>query len=344
MNGGRLYRLPRPSHEAGHCYICELPADVASGDSMHAPFASRVELFENGRALGPAHSQHDQIRALGGGRFSHWHQFLYFSASDSSDVRRNRRDYDIYIPAWPADAEEHRARQPAASNPWDTYGLAEARFYELFPSAFIGEFGKACWEDQAFVDDYVRLVPGNRRSFERKYVVSQLVRALKHVSGDLIECGVYNGATAYFMAKATADVGVPRSMHLFDSFDGLSAPGLKDGSYWQEGALATSEAVARETLRGIPGVTFYRGWIPDRFAEVSDRQFAFVHIDVDLYQPTLDSLRFFYERTVAGGIVLCDDYGFTTCPGAAQAMREFMRDKPEEIVHLPTGQGLVTKR
>ena len=101
------------------------------------------------------------------------------------------------------------------------------------------------------------------------------------------------------------------------------------------------ERVARGNLEGCDGIHFYRGWIPERFAEVADRRFAFVHIDVDLYQPTLDSVAFFYQRLVPGGIIVCDDYGFTTCPGATRAMDEFMADKPEHIVHLPTGQGVI---
>ena len=82
------------------------------------------------------------------------------------------------------------------------------------------------------------------------------------------------------------------------------------------------------------------GWIPSRFADVSAERFAFVHIDVDLYQPTRDSLTFFYERMLPGGIVLCDDYGFASCPGALRAMDEFFAGRPETIIHLPTGQGM----
>ncbi len=43
-----------------------------SSDSMSHPDASRLHLFEDGRPLGPAHSLHDAVRELGGGRFLHW--------------------------------------------------------------------------------------------------------------------------------------------------------------------------------------------------------------------------------------------------------------------------------
>lgn len=132
-------------------------------------------------------------------------------------------------------------------------------------------------------------------------------------------------------------------MHLFDSFKGLSKPEAEDGTFWYAGALASTEQAARDNLARFPDVSFYRGWIPERFCEVADRRFAFVHIDVDLGAPTRNSIEFFYPRLQPGGILLCDDYGFTTCPGATKAMDDFFRDR-ERVVHLPTGQGFVIKR
>jgi hypothetical protein len=334
--------------EHGFCFVCDLPS-VHDGDTAEHPNRSRIEIFEDATSLGPAHAAHDSIRRVGRGRYSHWHNVLYLSASDNSDPRRNGRRYSAYVPGAQDDPRQARlqhlvlqARESLSAN--EAYTLAEALFYEIYPAAFLGESSKACWDDRAFVDDYRRLVGTNRRSFERKWVVAELVKALGHVPGDVAECGVYNGSTAFFMAKAIAAVGVPRRLHLFDSFEGLSPPGVQDGSYWQAGDLAVSETAARAALAGLDDVAFYRGWIPSRFREVADRKFTFVHIDVDLYQPTLDSLTFFYPRMAADGIIVCDDYGFTTCPGATRAMREFMSDKPEHIVHLPTGQGAIFRR
>ena len=74
--------------------------------------------------------------------------------------------------------------------------------------------------------------------------------------------------------------------HVFDSFEGLSAPSDQDGSYWTRGDLAAEEVTIRENLKEFDFVTYYRGWIPTRFKEVEDRRFVFVHLDLDLYQPT----------------------------------------------------------
>jgi hypothetical protein len=84
-------------------------------------------------------------------------------------------------------------------------------------------------------------------------------------------------------------------------------------------------------------IQIMRGWIPSRFAEVAEKKFSFVHIDVDLEKPTRDSLEFFYPRLSDGGILLCDDYGFDTCPGVTAAIDEFLALKPEKPIQLDAG-------
>ena len=102
--------------------------------------------------------------------------------------------------------------------------------------------------------------------------------------------------------------------------------------------------MCRNNLSQFNFVKYYKGWIPDRFSEVQMLTFSFVHIDVDLYQPTLDSIAFFYERLNKGGIMICDDYGFITCPGAKKAMDDFFRDKTEPVIMLTTGQAFIIKQ
>jgi len=44
-----------------------------------------------------------------------------------------------------------------------------------------------------------------------------------------------------------------------------------------------------------------------------------------LYQPTLDSLDFFYPRLRQGGVIVVDDYGYTQFPGAKKSVDEFLQ-------------------
>ena len=70
---------------------------------------------------------------------------------------------------------------------------------------------------------------------------------------------------------------------------------------------------------------FIKGGYPKDFIEVDNDEFIFVHIDVDLYQPTLDSLEFFYPRLHKGGVIVIDDYGYTQFPGAKKSVDEFLK-------------------
>jgi len=185
---------------------------------------------------------------------------------------------------------------------------------------------------------------GERRDFNthRKWMLWQLIRLVARVPGDTAECGVYKGASSWLICAATEQSA--RTHHLFDSFEGLSEPEPADGNHWTRGSLCAGEDLVRDNLRPFERrLKFHKGWIPERFSEVGDRGFAFVHVDVDLRQPTLDSLIFFYSRLSDGGILLCDDYGCTTCPGATAAIDSFLSDKPEKMIALDAGGGFFIK-
>lgn len=175
---------------------------------------------------------------------------------------------------------------------------------------------------------------------ERRWVVWQLMRLTMGVQGDTAECGSFEGAGSYLICKANKE---KRHHHIFDSFEGLSRPDGSDGTYWQEGGLARGEDVVAGNLAEFSDYTLYRGWIPSRFDEIAGRHFSFVHIDVDLHQPTLDSLAFFYPRMNEGGIIICDDYGSSVCPGATRAVNEFLADKPEKMIPMPCAGGFLIK-
>ena len=74
---------------------------VGRADSDSAPSVSTADLREGSNRLGPAHSLHQEIRDLGGGRFSHWGDGLIFSTSDNTDPRTNNRKYLVEISLYP---------------------------------------------------------------------------------------------------------------------------------------------------------------------------------------------------------------------------------------------------
>jgi len=203
------------------------------------------------------------------------------------------------------------------------------------------------WKDQPYFRSALERAKGVAGIPDpRCFVLQSCLRSLAGIEGDVAECGVRQGRSTIFLLAADLR---DRRYHLFDSFQGLPQLSKDDRSavgetHWKAGDLLTDEALARRNLQGFGNVEFHVGWIPETLGAASGERFAFVHIDVDLYEPTRDALSFFYERLLPGGMIVCDDYGSAHCPGARKAFDEFFAGRSERLIELPTGQAIVTKR
>lgn len=211
----------------------------------------------------------------------------------------------------------------------------------VYPS-YRFEWQEFDWLDDDMFNTYLkRFGEDISLNSHRRFTLAQLIRLVAHVEGDTAECGVFYGAGSYIMAKFASRFG--KKHHAIDSYEGLSEP---DESYdtmtWSKGNMAVSLEEVKRNLNNLP-VEYHKGWIPAPFEGLEDKKFCFVHVDVDLYQPTKDSVEFFYERLSPGGIMLCDDYGFKTCKGATKAFDEFFKDKDEKMVALANGGGFLIK-
>jgi Sulfotransferase family len=82
----------------------EFTALANLADDLANPRRSPLQLFEDGKPLGPPHSLHEQIRHAGMGRYSHWSlgHVLLFSTSDNTDPNRNGRTYTVALNSPPA--------------------------------------------------------------------------------------------------------------------------------------------------------------------------------------------------------------------------------------------------
>lgn len=165
--------------------------------------------------------------------------------------------------------------------------------------------------------------------------------------GELAECGCWRGHSAFMLARIVEARGIS-AFHVFDSFEGLSEYGEKDQGGMAPANQRLADARRRHFAADIEGVQrtlapfdfvhLYKGWIPERFPAIADRRFKFVHIDVDLYQPYVDSIEFFYPRLFDGGVIVFDDYGSAGFPGARKAVDEMReRFKPSLSLYFPLG-------
>jgi hypothetical protein len=92
-------------HENGFAYIA---ATQCPGLGSHqAP--SQACVLEDGIPLpGPANSPHEDIRRLGEGRYSFWHDSVYFATRDNSDPRTNGHCYAFTYESSPGNGSATR--------------------------------------------------------------------------------------------------------------------------------------------------------------------------------------------------------------------------------------------
>lgn len=77
--------------EIGVAYVGHTGRPALSSHERH----SAATVYEDGVPLGPRNAQHADIRTIGRGRYSFWHDYVIFAASDNSDPRTNGRRYTI---------------------------------------------------------------------------------------------------------------------------------------------------------------------------------------------------------------------------------------------------------
>ena len=227
----------------------------------------------------------------------------------------------------------------------------EARFNELHGKAGLGQHLDILYRgikvgEENFSDLYSRclhqtgtgVTPFNAlQRFQTRLEIVQYFLATLGLPGARAECGVYRGATALLLAHAwrsRAPKFLGEDLYLIDSYSGTSASKAQDripmrepgGStrlddFFPAGKTDTSPELVRSFFSEYPRVSICAGWIPPVLATLPEREWAFVHLDLSLYEPTLASLEYFYPRLTKGGVILCD--GSIFCPGAATAWEEF---------------------
>jgi O-methyltransferase len=199
------------------------------------------------------------------------------------------------------------------------------------------------WDgDPLFNSIYQQVLGFTLVSKQRCFIIFQFAKQVSSLPGDVAEVGVYKGGTARLLAKSFESTQKP--IHLFDTFSGTPPVDPIKDSYYKEGLWGnTSIEDVRAYLTDCRNVNFYQGLFPDTAKPIQNKIFCLVHIDVDIYKSVMDCCHFFYPRSQKVGLMIFDDYGDLSCPGAKLAVDEYFSDKPENPCYLPTGQCIVIR-
>lgn len=162
---------------------------------------------------------------------------------------------------------------------------------------------------------------------EIEVIMRELDRT-KDTAGDIVEFGCYVGTTSVFLAKEAAP---GKTLHLYDSFEGLPEKSVEDhspaGEQFKAGELAATKKQLIANLRsaGITNARIKKAWFSDLTAADVPAQISFAYLDGDYYLSVMDPLKLIWPKLTPGAIIVVDDYVNEALPGAAKAVDEWLQ-------------------
>jgi O-methyltransferase len=124
----------------------------------------------------------------------------------------------------------------------------------------------------------------------------------------VVECGVYKGTSALLLA----DLFPKAKVHLFDTFESFDNRDLKIesemGFETHEKMFECSSDQETHLNKLRTNFTIHKGYFPETIpTNFSNESFSLVHLDMDLYQPTLAAIEYFYPKLTANGRIIVHD-------------------------------------
>ncbi len=173
----------------------------------------------------------------------------------------------------------------------------------------------------------------------------ELYKSIINLPGQVVECGVFKGASFIRFCTFREVLESPYSRKIigFDAFgkfpqqenaedqnfverfEGTAGQGIP--IHELEEVLAHKKFQNYELIKGDITQT-----IPNYIANHPELKISLLHIDVDVYQPSVTILNHLFDRVVSGGLLVFDD--FATVSGETKAIDEFFAGKDSIIEKL----------
>jgi len=225
---------------------------------------------------------------------------------------------------------------------------------------FWQEIGRIAKERDYDVRDLFEHFPAyiQRRFLTRFLSHYELFKNVIDLPGSIVEIGVFRGRTMFSWSHfmETFCPGDRRRMvYGFDHFKGLTDfDDKQDGAFNKQndkvvGGWQSTEDEVRslmdlhmldQILPGYARCELISGdvfeTIPKFLAAHPGLKISLLHMDIDLYRPTLFVLEQLYPLVVTGGVVCFDEYGVEPWQGETNAADEFFskfNPKPKLIKH-----------
>lgn len=141
-----------------------------------------------------------------------------------------------------------------------------------------------------------------------------------NIAGDIVFVGVFKGGAALYLQALFEHYGCKRKVWLFDSFKGFNREQITHeedkkalelfgtDEYFKE--LVSVDQISKLFKRFdlFENTVLIEGFIEDTLKQQQITSIAFLHIDVDCYEPTYYALEQLHAKISPGGWCVCDDY------------------------------------
>jgi hypothetical protein len=202
--------------------------------------------------------------------------------------------------------------------------------------------------------------PWTMTSYDRIFALILAVRyVVRHdIPGDVVECGVWRGGSMQAVARTLLELDAAgRNLHLFDTFEGMPAPGEHDRRLGGESAEELMETGPRVSLvRAIANlddvragmrriaypedlIHYHPGKVEDTIPAAAPEEIALLRLDTDWYESTKHELEHLYDRLSPGGVLIIDDYDYWE--GSRKAVDEFVAETGARLLLVPIDTGRI---
>ena len=179
----------------------------------------------------------------------------------------------------------------------------------------------------------------------------EIYKKIQHLPGHVVEFGVFKGSSLIRFAtyREILESKYSRKIIGFDAFGKFpNQKEILDAEFIETFEKESGQGISKEDLelalenKELKNFELIKGDILETLPKYIDKnkhlKIALLHIDVDVYKPTLCILENLYKHVVKGGIIVLDDYG--TVEGETRAIDEFFADKnllvsKLSISHIP---------
>lgn len=176
----------------------------------------------------------------------------------------------------------------------------------------------------------------------------ELYKKVVDLTGDIVECGVFKGASFSRFAMLRGLFNNPNAKKLigFDIFGEFPETQFAEDLEMRAKFIeeAGSQSISVEQLEQVlkfkglyKNVKLVAGdivkTVPQYVKDHPELKISLLNLDTDIYEPAVTILEYLYPRVVYGGVIILDDYG--TFPGETKAVDDYFARKKVTIKKFP---------